>query len=58
MKRLISVPSASCPQWSVVVVNDSTSRGAPPADWAAFGDGPTLCAARIAADVAAEERKE
>jgi len=57
MKRLIAVPSASCPQWSVAVINDSASRGAPPANWAAFGDGPTLTAARLAADVAAEEQE-
>jgi len=57
MKRLIAVPTADCPQWSVAIVNDSTSRGAPPADWAAFGDGPTPASARIAADVAAEEQE-
>lgn len=57
MKRLIAVPSASCPQWSVAVINDNASRGAPPADWVAFGDGPTLAAARIAADEAAEEQE-
>lgn len=57
MKRLIAVPSASCPQWAVAIVNDSASRGSPPADWAAFGDGPTLAAALIAADGAAEEQE-
>lgn len=57
MKRLIAVPSASCPQWSVAVINDNASRGAPPTNWAAFGDGPTLAAALIAAAVAAEEQE-
>lgn len=57
MKRLIAAPSASCPQWSVAVINDSASRGAPPAGWSAFGDGATLAAALIAADVAAEEQE-
>lgn len=55
MKILIAAPSASCPQWSVAIVNDNASRSTPPADWAVFGDGTTLSAARLAADVAANE---
>ena len=57
MKRLIAVPSASCPQWSVAVINDNASRGVPPANWAAFGDGPTLAAALLAAGCVAEEQE-
>jgi len=58
MKRLVAAPSAGCPLWSVAILGDEDNSAHVPArNTASFGDGPTLCAARIAADVAAEEQE-
>lgn len=59
MKRLIAAPSACCPQWSVAIMGDEDNSARVPArNTASFGDGRTLAAACIAADVAAEEGRK